>query len=57
MYEIVNVLCYRCVDLNYKKLAENVKLVCAKRAYVRSHGMACDIMIADFNHSKLTHTM
>lgn len=52
------VLCYRWVDLNYKKLAvENVKLVRAKRAYVRSHGMACGIMIADFCHSKLIHTI
>lgn len=51
-----DVLCCR-VDLNYKKLAENVKLVCAKTSYVRSNGMACGIMIADFCHSKLTHTM
>jgi len=49
---------YRCVDLNYKKLAvENVKLVRAKRAYISSHGMACSIMIADFCHSKLIHTI
>jgi len=63
MYEIVKrswlvTLCYRCVDLNYKKLAvENVKLVRAKRACLRSHGMACGIMIADFCHSKSTHTI
>jgi hypothetical protein len=50
------VLCYHCVDLNYKKLAvENMKLVGAKRAYVRSHDMACGIIIADFCHSKLIH--
>jgi hypothetical protein len=52
------VLCYHCVDLNYKRLAvENVKLVRAKRVYVRSRGMGCDIMIADFCHSKLIHTI
>jgi hypothetical protein len=39
-----------------QKLAvENVKLVRTKRAYIRSHGMACGIMIADFCHSKLIH--
>ena len=52
------VLCYSCVDLNYKKLAvENVELVRTKRAYVRSHVVACGIMMADFCHSKLIHTI
>jgi len=52
------VLCYRCVDLNYKKLVvENVKLVRAKRAYILSHSMVCGIIIADFCHSKLIHTI